>query len=917
MYWERCKQFEQQKEACVVNRSARLELWRNAGAAFMVLAVIFCASFASAQDDGGADNPPNGEQMPPPGDPPAMEPPPQAEQQQPPQAEQQQPPPAAENNNAHGPSGAAEEPPPAAPAPNAPNAQNAPAPARPMPVRPRPARPSRFPERRGAAPSASQPQAAPVSEDLLPKTGGKPDEPVTFDFNDAPLDTVVKSIARMTGKNFDIDPAISSTRITVITHDKIPPEMAYQVLESLLNSRGFSLVESIPEHLIRIVQTGTDGQEKVPMVKGLEGVPKTYDELSTHIVTVKYADAAELTTILKQLGSKSCAVDAYARTNTLIITDTADGLRRIFSFLQEVDVAGFDTEMEIFTLEYSSAEVLAQQIQDVLMGGGSSGGSPQRGGESARRQVQPARPSARPTVPGQNQSMVVGSKEEVLRLVPDERLNSLIVVADAEMMERVRDLVAKLDSPTPYEANNMNIYKLLNANAEDVEKALNAILGTTPRQGGEKGGGGGGGGGAQSSEVQPFEKKVVVTRYERSNALPQRQVLVEAVIMDVSIQNNFELTVDSAAVTGKDGFAMGNTSNINDLYDVTTLATAISSTTGTTSSLLMANAAKGVMGLGDSGGFSGGLFDSMKVTVPYGNGTKTIKVPFVPFLVKALETLTDVDILSKPSLTTQDNEDADIVIGQELPVPTARSGYSTTSSSSTNTAYSGYYGLTSSGRGITREDVGVKMKVTPHINEGDYVAIEMEVEVSKPITSSIGIDVNDLGPTFSKSKVTNNVVVKDGSTGIIGGLMEETANHDKKQTPVLGDLPLVGWLFGTRNNSRTKHNVVVLVTPYIIKEGIDFDRLSKFKMDEFRNANVDVLFDKGFVKKVRKGAYMRNKYRPSIESTGGPVGTGEAPKSDDSSAKSDSAEKPDSGGSSASEGSGEKTEKFERGDVAR
>jgi len=769
----------------------------------------------------------------------------------------------------------------AAPEPEVAPAPPAPPPTRPMPVRPRPVRPSRLLERRAPQPGQpGQPQTN-IPEDLLPKEGGKPEEPITFDFNDAPLDTVVRSIGRMTGRNFDVDPAIANTRVTVITHDKIPPEMAYEVLESLLTSRGFSLVETIPGHLTRIVQSvGGEGGEKVPLVKGIEGVPKSYDELSTHIVTVKYADAAELAGILKSLGSKAATVDAYARTNTLIMTDTADGLRRIFSFLEEVDIAGFDTEMEIFTLEYGRAQVLAQQIQEVLLGGG--GGAPQQAGaQQGRRPVQPTRPVTRPTVPGQSQPMIVGNKEQVLRIVPDERLNSIIVVASPEMMERARDLVAKLDSPTPYEANNMNIYKLLNANAEDVEKALNAILGTTPRQGAEKAP-------AQSGEVQPFEKKVVVTRYERSNALlvlaapqdykllreiiaqldvPQRQVLVEAVIMDVGIQNNFGLTVDTGAVKGKDGFVMGNTSNISQLFNVADLATVLSSgTTSTATSLLAAQAAQNVLSLGSTGGITGGLYDNITVRVPEGTGTRLIKIPFVPFLLKALETLTDVDILSQPSLTTQDNESADIVVGQEIPVPMQRSGYSSSLNQQTGQQTTvPTYGLTSYGRGISREDVGVKMKVTPHINEGDYVSLETEIEVSKPITSSVGIDVNDLGPTFQKSKITNNVVVKDGSTGIIGGLMEETANRDRKQTPFLGSLPVVGWLFGTRNMARTKHNVVVLVTPYIIKEGIDLDRISKHKMDQFRQANIDVLFEKGIIKKIRKGAYMRNKYRPSIE----------------------------------------------------
>jgi general secretion pathway protein D len=237
-------------------------------------------------------------------------------------------------------------------------------------------------------------------------------------------------------------------------------------------------------------------------------------------------------------------------------------------------------------------------------------------------------------------------------------------------------------------------------------------------------------------------------------------------------------------------------------------------------------------------------------------------------LLKALETLTDVDILSQPTLTTQDNESANIVVGQELPVPTVRTGYSslpTSGTSSTAANQIPYYGLSSYGNGISREDVGVKMKVKPHINEGDYVSMETEIEVSEATQSDVGINANDLGPTFNKSKVTNNVVVKDGSTSVVGGLIKETANHIKNQTPILGDIPVLGFFFRNKNDTRKKQDVVVLMTPHIIKEGADLDRVSDYKMDEFRNMNVDILFEKGIIKKVKKGQYMRDKYRPSVE----------------------------------------------------
>jgi len=680
----------------------------------------------------------------------------------------------------------------------------------------------------------------------------------------------------MTGKNFDVDPAIASTPVTIITHDKIPPEMAYEVLESILASRGFAMVDTLDGHLIKIVATG-DLKEKIKLSKGTDGVPISFDELSTHIIKVKYADAGELSTVLSEVGSKAAMVSAYQKTNTLIITDTADGLRRIFALLDEVDVPGFDTEMEIFRLEYARAEVLADQINEVLMGGTSgTPGGPPAGPQAIRRPPTPTRSPVRPSVPGQAQSNVIGERNETLRIVPDERLNTLMVIATASLMERVRDLIAKLDTPTPYESNNMNIYKLLNADAEQVSTALNAILGSTPRQASEKAP-------AQTGEVQPFEKKVMITLYKQNNALlilaspqdymlikeiiaqldvPQRQVVVEAVVMDVSVQDTFGLNVDAASVTGNDAFAMSDTSNINSLMTAANLATSLSSGTAPIS---MASA---LIGMGTSGGLTSGAYTHIKATI---NGVD-VKIPFVPFMIKALESLTDVDILSQPCLTTQDNKPADIVVGQEVPVPSMRSGYSSypnsttsTTNTTTNQNLSSMYGMNAyGGSGINRQDVGVKMKVTPHINEGDYVSLETEIEVSEATQSSVGIDTNELGPTFNKSKVTNNVVVKDGTTGVIGGLIKEVAQHTRSQTPGLGDLPLLGWLFRNKTDVRKKQNVVILITPHIVKDGIDLDRVTDYKMGEFREANVDALFEKGFIKKIRKGSQMRNSHHPSI-----------------------------------------------------
>lgn len=730
-------------------------------------------------------------------------------------------------------------------------------PIRPQPVRPRPLLPSRAGE--PSEPSAPKVVPAPAAnKNAGPKDGQTPESPVTFDFDNVPLNNVINAIARMTGKNFDVDPNIASVPVTVITHDQIPPSLAYQVLESILSSRGFKLVETLDGHLVKVLQAGEKGKEKMPLDTSTSTPSDRYDTWSTHVVGVKNADASELSGILPQLGSDSCSVDAYAPTNTLIITDNADGLRRIFAFLEQVDIPGFDTKMEIFTLEYTRAEVLSTQIEQVLSpesaGRGAQGQPP-----SPARPTRPVRPS-RPTVPGTSAPIVIGSRQEILRIVPDERLNALIAVATESMMERVRDLVGKLDTPTPYEANNLNVYELLNAKAEEVESALNALVGTTPRQAGP----GGAGGGAAPAEIQPFEKKVIITKYEQTNALlilaspqdyklikeiiaqldvPTRQVHLEAVVLEVSINDNFTLNVESTAFQ-KDTHGIVALNNVVNLANVLT---------------------KGPLAAAGAGLTAGYMDGTTTITVAGTDGALTpMVIPNVPLLITALENMTDIDVLSQPVLTTKDNEAANIVVGQEVPVPNMRSGYSY-SSSQTDRSSTAYSGLTTAGRGISREDVGVKMTVTPHINEGDYITSEIEIEVSQPIVSDVGIDPNELGPTFQKSMIKNNVVIRDGDTAIIGGLISETTDHSLRQIPVIGDVPVLGWLFRSRGAQRRKRNLVILLTPHIIREGGDLERLTDYRMDEFRGANADVLFEKGFIRKIKSRSYMRNKHRPGVE----------------------------------------------------
>lgn len=791
---------------------------------------------------------------------------------------------------------------PSRPRPGVPS--NAPAP------RPRPPRPG-LPSSLGGAPQPGAPAAGAADPGVIvdngPDNGEKATTAVNFDYKDATLSTVIEAIAKLTGRNFDVDPNIGAVTVTIITHDKIPPEMAYQVLESILASRGFSMIETLDGNLIKIVPTpDAVPSPKTKLSTDTKVQETNYDTYSTHIIQVKHADPSELANALKILGSSTARIDVYVPTNTMIITDTADGLRRMFQFLETADIPGQETSMEIYQLTYTRAEIIAQQIEQVLLDDGSGRAQAAQAGRAPQPAPQRAPTRGRPAVPGQSSSQVIGSNEETLRMVTDERLNSLIVVASSGMMEKVRDLVERLDTPTPYEANTLHIYELLNAEAEQVEEALQGLVGGGGSRGGssrrtsqqrrntqgntqqqastqsQRPTGSTGTTGSNAADVQPFEQAVQITRYDQTNSLlivcspqdwkllesviarldvRQRQVHVDAVVMDVTMTDSYAVEVDAAGLENEDYFGLTGTQQISKLTaGLTGAASAANGVTGgeeTPVSIPTAAALAGsLIGLGTGGGLTTGVFDDLEFEVD----GQEVSVPFVPLLFQAIESITDLEVLSQPSLVTVDNEEASITVGQEIPYVTSQGR--TSLDDDGRPVSSGFYGGFNQ---VQREDIGVKLKVTPQISEGESVLLELEIEISDTDANQIG-DVNLLGPTLNKSLVNNKVLVRDGSTAVMAGLIRDSNTRRRAQPPILGDIPVLGWLFRSKSSTRTKRNMVVLVTPTIIKEGQHHDRVTEYKVDEYHKTNLAELWgSKSFFKKVKKKSDNRKNSRPTLE----------------------------------------------------
>lgn len=684
-------------------------------------------------------------------------------------------------------------------------------------------------------------EAPPALEDMgnpaRPQTGEFAGAPISIDFDDVSLLDVIAAIGLQTGRNFEVDPAVGNQKVTILSSHPIPADLALDLLESILATKNFVIVETLDGNLLKVVpRNAAQNNEKLTIYRGEVPPLDGFDNYSIHVVNVQYTDAGEVAEVLKNVGSVGANIIVYQQTNTLIISDTSDGLRNMFTLLEVLDVPGYNTTVEIFTLEYTRAEALAQQVQEVLMGDGDGSGQGRPAVPQRPTAVRQARATA---LPGRATTTVVGQQEEVLRMVPDERLNALIVVATESLMVQVRFLIEELDTPTPYDANNMHYVELQNADAESVAAALDSITSSAPRQAAQSGG-------APAGEVQPFEKKVSVTSYEETNALiilaspqdfqllkqmidrldvPRRQVNIEAIIMQVTISDALTLTVEAALLDKEHLFGV---SNVVNLANVIT---------------------QGPLALTGAGGTLGIIDGTVDLTDPLtGN---TITVNNIPFLFRALESMTDMEVLSQPNLLTVDNSEARITVGQEIPIITGQSDIN---------PQSGFQ----SRNNIQRRDVGVMLQVTPQISEGDYVTIQVEVEVSAATPSLVGIDPNETGATINQSLLTSEVVIRDGQTGIIGGLIQEGRDREVSQVPLLGDLPLIGFLFRSKGTRRNKQNLVVLLTPHIVKRGQDLKRVTDFRMREFYQEKLDIIFSEdGYIKTIKNKHRQRNKHKPT------------------------------------------------------
>jgi general secretion pathway protein D len=582
-------------------------------------------------------------------------------------------------------------------------------------------------------------------------------------------------------------------------------------------------------------------------------VPAT-EQIMTKVIRLQSTDADMLRGVMGNFISPQGADIQSIPPDTLIITDTGLNIRRIEKMLETIDRPGAGDIIHVVQLRYAAAKDIADKLNQIFQAQGS--GRARRGiaaGAYPPRPQPGGAPQPMPPMPG-------GAVEvSVSKVLPDDRTNKLIIIADDKSFQRVQELLEQLDVPTGTEGG-IHVVFLKNASAEDLATTLsNLAQGQAKRAGAAPGAPGqpfnlnqlpgtmyrapgtpaAPGGSETAATAELFSGEVKITADKAQNALlvqasgadftaiarliekldrPRRQVFVEAVVMEVNLSNETDLGV------GAHGFV---DVTVNGKKGVLPLV----SQPGTISSL---NAASIVSLGGFLTGFSGPTSGVLK-------DLTGLSLPSIGVLIRALQSSSDVNVISTPHVLATDNEDAEITVGQNVPFQTGyfpsgissllNSGTTGTNSSSATSALGSLLGtsggLSNLAAGIQRQNVELRLKMKPQINEGGNVRLTVEVQ-----NEEIASTDPTLGPTTAKRSVKTQIVAKDQSTIVIGGLIQERATRSVKKVPVLGSLPVLGGLFRDTQSVKQKTNLLVFLTPYIIRDEADYRRIFEKKRKE-------------------------------------------------------------------------------------
>jgi general secretion pathway protein D len=584
---------------------------------------------------------------------------------------------------------------------------------------------------------------------------------ITPNYKDADLSQIIEAVSAVTGKNFIVDPRVRA-QVTMLSSTPMTPAAFYEAFLSILQVHGFVAVAT--GDVIKIVPDANARQ--LPGNDLPSSVSSTSDEIVTQVIAVRNVSAAQLVPILRPLIPQYGHLAAYPSSNMLIISDRAANVSRMVRIIQRIDQAG-DAEVDVIPMQHASATEVVRIVTSLYAGGGEG--------------------AAAPTV----------------KIVADDRTNSVLVSGERSQRLRLRTLVTHLDTPLDAGGDTQVRY-LRYADAEKIAAKLREqIQGITAAAQG--GAGPGGGAAAPPPAAQgAIDRSIGIWAEPETNALVvtappkimrsvmaivdrldirRAQVLVEAILVEVSGDKSMDLGVNWA-VADTDGGNDLPAGGFNSPVDGVGIGQVI----------------QGVRDPDSITSFPSGLTLGVGQLVDDGVSWAA--------LIRALEGRGNTNIIATPSVVTLDNEEAEIKIAQEVPFITGQFTTDTTGG-----------GVQNPFQTVTREEVGNILKITPQINEGDSVALKISQEASNLAASSQQVSSTDL--ITNKRTITTKVLVEDGGIIVLGGLISDEVREQKQQVPFLGSIPIIGELFKTRSVDKVKTNLMVFIRPRILRDGVD------------------------------------------------------------------------------------------------
>ena len=566
----------------------------------------------------------------------------------------------------------------------------------------------------------------------------------TLNWKDADIRQVVEAVSAVTGKNFILDPRVTG-RVTLLSPTPLGPDALYEAFLSILQVHGYVAIES--GDLIKILPDATARQFATPI--GTESAAGP-DDLATQVVQLRNVGATQLVPILRPLLPQYGHLVAHSGSNMLIISDRAANVARMIAIIRRIDQAS-DEDIEVVSLQHASASEIVR-IMTALTQTQRSDGAP-----------------------------------VTTSLVADARTNSVLIGGDKTERLRLRTLIAHLDTPLE-EGGDTQVRYLRYADAEELATKLQQHFADQAQTAA----------GGQGAPASPALGDVSVWADTQTNAIVvsappkmmrslmqivdkldirRAQVLVEAIIVEVIVDQKNELGVSVAVEASGDDAPIGVTNFPDFLSGVVQLGSAASGGTVDPSGLIGSGGTIGVGRITDNG------------------------VSFAAIL-RAVEGDADTNLISTPSVVTTDNEEATLNVGQEVPFVTG---------SFTNTG--GNAGAVNPFQTIQRQQIGVKLSITPQINEGDSMVLDISQEISNIAQSAAAVDL-----ITNQRIVETTVIVDDGQILVLGGLLEDALRESDQRVPVLGSIPVLGALFRARTTEKIKTNLMIFIRPTILRD---------------------------------------------------------------------------------------------------